>query len=360
MVPIPDSSYFPPLENCLNGEELLMYHIPQSSNGLVLTLCSSWKTVFTSLSKHDELLHSSCHPRLEQFLNDPYVLQLLARPYNPYSFSTTQAKSSFETKTAAINITPTTKGRYSISEIKEDALWLSKEAQVDELSALRLMTLEFQNRSAAQLVCNFTEEESASLQEAGGNGPEALSLIAIGTLSSGNLSTFDSQDSRRIRALRLYISERQYLLKCTGILLQAGLNQKWDAEQGSSDNSARDGASNIQERWMDSIGKNVFESIRQTSESVQGFLIYSIRSIKMSFTGLDKGSGWLMEHDGKEELEIDWLGSKIIEAVHTMEIIFSIVDSQDSIPSSDSVLEWFRFVATYGFFDEFNSVCLLQ
>jgi nuclear pore complex protein Nup188 len=319
-------------------------------------LNSSWKTLFTVLSSPEKFGRQNPHPALESFLSDPFVLQLLAQPYSPYSSSKTQAKSSFETKTAAINITPTTKGRYDISEIKEDALWLSKEAEIDELSALRLVVLEYQSRSPAQLLCDFSEEEALSLQEAAGNGPETLSMVPIATLSSGKPEAFHSQDSRRIRILHLYLAERQYLVKCTASLLQAGL----DSIRNNGEGESADGTSSRQEdkrRWVEDIGGRVLKTVRQGGKTIQQFLINSIGSLKASFGGLDKGSGWFKQQGGQEDLEIEWLRSALIEAVHTMEIIFSVLDFQNSLPSSESVTEWFKFVATFGFFDQFNSVC---
>jgi nuclear pore complex protein Nup188 len=328
-----------------------------SPSFLLLCAClqfkSSWKLVSTALSDPKKNSSPNAHPNLEGFLNDPEVLQLLARPYNPYSFNKNQTKTSFETKTAAINVTPTSKGLYDIGEIKEDALWLSKEAQIDEVSALRLVVLEYQGRSSAQLLCDFGEEEAACIQEAAGNGPESLAMVPTAAVSSGNVDKFNSQGSRRIRALRLFLSERRYLLKCAASLLQTGLDQHMDAADGTGQ------AGNRSRTWVDQMGTKVCESIRESGRSMQEFLMDSIRSLKMSFAGLENGSGWFAQDGGHEVLEIDWLGNKIIEAVHTMEIVFSILDFQRSIPSSDSVLEWFRFVMTFGFFDEFNSVCPL-
>ena len=84
---------------------------------------------------------------LESFFSDTQVQKLLARPFHPFSFTQSNTKAAFETKTAAINVAPTSNCEYDINKIKEDALWLSKEAQIDEVSALRIIVLEYQSRA---------------------------------------------------------------------------------------------------------------------------------------------------------------------------------------------------------------------
>jgi nuclear pore complex protein Nup188 len=287
------------------------------------------------------------------------VLQLLGRPHNPYSYTpNTPTKSTFETKTAAINVTPTTKKDYEITEIKEDSLWLSKEAEIDEISALRLVVLEYQTRSAAQLQSDFSDEERIFLQEAAGNGSVELSSTLPRTKLAGPDSDeravdFDSKDIRRVRALRLYLSERRYLLKCAGLFLQAALDQ----QNNPVEETERDqgGESNVS--WIRHVGADFLVSLEKASRSMHDCLIDSIRSLRDKFKGLDKGSGWLKQEGSREDLEIDWLCNIVVEAVNTMEIIFRILDKQNCIPSSEAVLDWFRFVSTYGFFDQFEHVC---
>jgi nuclear pore complex protein Nup188 len=53
--------------------------------------------------------------------------------------------------------------------VKEDALWLSEKAQIDETAALRVAVEECQSRAAARLITLFSEEELASIRETAGN-----------------------------------------------------------------------------------------------------------------------------------------------------------------------------------------------
>lgn len=313
--------------------------------------------MFIALSKANDC--DRVHPTLQSFLSEPYVLQLLGRPYNPFSYTpNTNTKSTFETKTAAINVTPTTKKEYDITEIKEDALWLSKEAEIDEVSALRLVVLEYQSRSAAQLQSDFSDEEIISLQEAAGNGNAELSNVLSRTRVAGavldeHAMNFDSKDNRRLRALRLYLSERRYLLRCAGPFLQAALDQRNDpVEESEHENGKKNDPT-----WIHNVGAKILATLEEASRGMHEYLIDSIRSLRDKFKALERGSGWLKDEGGRQDLETDWLCNHIIEAVHTMEIIFRILDKRNHIPSSEAVLDWFRFSSIYGFFDQFEHVC---
>jgi nuclear pore complex protein Nup188 len=329
----------------------------RSSAPFYSPLSSSWRTVFIALSKPDDFNRD--HSNLEDFLSEPYVLQLLGRPYNPFSYTPkTPTKSTFETKTAAINVTPTTKKDYDIAEIKEDALWLSKEAEIDEVSALRLVVLEYQTRSAAKLQSDFSDEERIFLQEAAENGSAELSGTLPRTKLAGAVSdelgvNFDSKDIRRVRVLRLYLSERRYLLKSAGLFFQAALDQQNDPVEEAEQNGVGESGAG----WVHHVGADLLASLEKAGRSMHDCLIDSIRALRDKFKRLDRGSGWLKQEGSREDLEIDWLCNIVIEAVSTMEITIRILDKQNHIPSSEAVLDWFRFVSTYGFFDQFEHVC---
>lgn len=319
----------------------------------MLTFGSSWRTALTALDST-----GSIHKDLEAFLSDPYVRHLLARPFDPYTKPAPQTKSLFETRTAAINITPTNNSNYKIKEIKEDALWLSKEANLDEVSALRIVVLEYQSRSSAHLLCDFTPEEAASLQEAGGNiNTETSNLVPrtllLGTTSKDNQAkTFDSEESRRIRSLRLYLSERRNLLKCAEILIQTGLDHEL-AKEGDKAKGKEDGV-----QLIDHVRTSLIEDISNHGRGYNDFLSACVQAIENDIKLLNEGSGWFKEDGFRESLEIDWLSNQIIQATHTMEILLWTLDAQklDQARSSKIVSSWFQFASLYGFFDQFQPV----
>jgi nuclear pore complex protein Nup188 len=321
---------------------------------------SSWEAVSTTL--YDAKTIQRPHRALEEFLADPYVLQSLARPYDIFSFGNgNQAKSAFETKTAAINVTPTAKKEYSIAEVKEDALWLSKTAGIDEISALRIIVLEYQSRARTQLQSEFSDEERVSLQEVGGNLSTDISVAlplatVITSFASTEAGSPRATNATKERALKLFLSERRSLIKCAGLCLEAALDvSKGGAEV--SNKGKNKGKSRVEDLpWLQRVGQALLETFDKEQKNMQAYLSDSIRTLKSGFEKMEKGSGWFEVEDVREEFETQWLNSQIVEATYTLEIIFRIVDSQDMLSSADIVTEWYKFVGAYGFFDQFETV----
>jgi nuclear pore complex protein Nup188 len=314
----------------------------------ILTSISSWKTIFTSLLQLEECDRSSTS--IKSFFSEPDVIKLLSRPFNPFSFSQANTKTAFETKTAAINVTPTTKSTYSIQEIKEDSLWLSKEAQIDEISALRIVVLEYQSRSAAQLQGEFSDEEAVSLQEAAGNiNTESSNLLSLALKSRTTTSSGKSEtgvESRRCRLLQIYLSERRNLFACTNIILHTSLRYL----QGKGKQAQH------QPTWTDQVSELFIQSQDLSSHGATDFLNYYIKSFKTNIEGLNEGSGWFKADGGREDLELEWLNTRIAEAIHTLELSLLMLSYCTDVRTPGNLLEWFRFVSEKGYFDQFVPV----
>jgi nuclear pore complex protein Nup188 len=289
---------------------------------------------------------------IERFLSSPDVLELLSHPFKAFPKPSQQTKSAFETKTSAINVTPSPTARYDIKEIKEDALWLSKEAGIDEVSALRVVVVEWQTRTNAQLLDPFSTEELLGIQDAAGHSQSSLpvALLSQGADSKALGEAFDSSDSRRLRILYTYLSESRHLLKCINILLQKSvLEQRQSSENGKG--KTREDAVRI----LIEIGQSLARSAPGES---QEFLLECIEGVEASIKKVDSGSGWYKEVGGREEVELEWVNSQITEATLIMEIIFQTIDISEAIASSVTVLSWLRLTTSYNFFDGFDSVRL--
>lgn len=302
---------------------------------------SSWKTAFSTLLRQDEF--SASNTLLESFFSDKQVQKLLARPFDPFSFTQSNTKAAFDTKTSAVNVTPTSKIEYSIDEIKEDSLWLSKEVQIDEISALRIVVLEFQSRPTAQLQTTFSTEEAVSLQAAAGNINSESSNLLASALSSAanglNAQPQNSQEQRRLRAIQLYLSERQNLLACSRIIFQTGFRQ-----QERKDSGVREEPS-----WIERIAEGFLSS---QEESPERFLHYCITALNSNFEKLDAGSGWFKSEGERQDVEAEWLLCRITEFIHILETSLVILDYRKvDTRTPANVLEWFKFVAKYAFFE---------
>jgi nuclear pore complex protein Nup188 len=299
-------------------------------------MSSSWKTAFSAILRADKS-ETEDVSTIEQFLSHPDVLELLSHPFNAFCPPSQERKAAFETKTSAINVTPSSSARYDIKEIKDDALWLSKEAAIDEVSALRLVVVECQSRTCAQLVDRFSSEELAGIQDAAGRNQSVLpvDLLSLGDDAKTVQAAFDTKNSRQLRILRTYLCERRSLLRSDGY----GSRQGKEPEQLSS--------------RLVKIGEGL---ARVTARESEAFLLECIASIDANIRRINEGSGWYKEEGSREDVEIEWINNQISEITITMEIIFQSLDTSNFIASSRLVLAWVHMVTENGFFEAFTTV----
>ncbi|KAH6673138.1 nucleoporin-like protein [Halenospora varia] len=333
MVPIPESRYSPSLDKCLTGELLLL----------------SWKSIFSAIQ--DTSTTDGRQITIEEFLSDQTVLNLLSKPFDAFPPPNSDTKAAFEGKTSAINVTPSPSLRYDIKQVKDDSIWLSNVAKIDEISALRIVVQECQARTSAKLLGRFTEDELASIRESAGNSnfssPITVSLLSRGADSGDIQAEFETEGNRRQRILTTYLSERRYLLTCAELLLKAGLVRGWRAVyhgKGKEGEAAPSWLEDCGEALVANIGVDQLESL-----ALRGF-----SAIETNVQNIGNGSGWFEKEGGNAQLENEWTRTQITEATHTMEMILEILTPNQTIPSSHLILGWLRLLQNCGFFDQPN------
>src|SRR4051812_10228726 len=131
----------------------------------MLTRCRSWKRAF--LYTLDPEGHAD-GGAINAFLSHPDSIRLLSESLKPFPSPSAKSKSEFDSKTAAIHVETNGQSSFNLQEIKADALWLSEKAGIDEIAALRIAVLEWQDRPATRLNLGFSSEEATSLQSATG------------------------------------------------------------------------------------------------------------------------------------------------------------------------------------------------
>lgn len=275
----------------------------------------------------------------------------MAHPFKAFPAPNPQTKSAFETKTSAINVAPSSKTRYNIKEVKEDALWLSKEARIDEVSALRIVLVECQDRPSAQLLGQLSNEEVVSIQEAARISQLATALLPQNENPSTIQEDFDSQLSRRIRILRTYLSERRNLLQCLNIICQKSL---YPGPDGPDSDKGKDSANPLS--WVQAVSQNVLQKTADRDK----WIVEAISAIRVVAGNIDGGSGWFQADGGRDDLEREWAHNQITEISHTMEVIFQFVDSRSNICSSAVVIAWLEAMKQYGFFDQSPAVSCIS
>ncbi|KAL8786877.1 MAG: hypothetical protein Q9213_002508 [Squamulea squamosa] len=338
MAPVRESTYFPPLDKCLDGRHQLF----------------SWETTYIGLQ---ELEVATTNESLERHLTDSQTIELLRTTLLPPPPPTAQTKSTFDTRTSAINVVPSAHGRFDIKQIQNDTLWLSAKATIDEVAALRIVTLEWQTRPAFQLqTCNPVDALPSFARSINGSTFQpALSAVrwTPGQLPDDAITrdVIHSEEARRKRLFSVYLAERRYRIKTCSYLVS-------NAHVGSDNGGTK---TNQQfcalPHWAKEVGHDILNSwdvpgfFRKTGKNVLGSGIGVLRA---RIKDLEEGCGWFSGSDFQELVEVEWYQNQILDMVAILDIILNVLVTQDRLPQAGLVLSWFTLMNDYGFFEVFE------
>ena len=299
---------------------------------------------------------------LERHLTDAYTVELLKKCFLPYPQPGPQTKSSFETKTSAINVTPSAQGRCDIKQIQDDALWLSNEANIDEVSALRITILEWQNRPAAQLLqWSSVETKSGAgssiygLRSQAGLAQSRSTLFSNSTTpSTPNAAAPASEVGRRLRLFETYLSERHFVIKVCRHVVFTALYETRDGEIAGSQKS-----NELLPNWISEVGQEIL-----TSWDIQGvfdvtghnIFVSSTDALRSRLDALQQGSQWFKDQEAQEFVEAAWGDSQTLELLSIMELMVVLLTSCKKLPRSDALVAWFMLMEDHRFFDSFEPV----
>ncbi|CAG8098283.1 unnamed protein product [Penicillium salamii] len=337
MAPVPEA-YFPSLDKCFSGDVQLL----------------SWKRAF--IYTLDQKDHPDNEGNIDAFLSHPESIRILSDSLKPFPPPSAKSKSDFESKTAAIHVETNGKNSFDLKEIKADALWVSQQAGIDEVAALRIAVLEWQNRPATRLASGFSTEETTSLQSAAGAenfrgslaGPSLASILTQ-TARSEVTKSFDTEESRRLRLREVYLSEASHVVKTLRKLL--ALSQH-DGPAVSSVSSA----SNERKVALKKLGTALFKN-KSNGAELERFLQDCIDSIRSRLTCLEGNGGWLSASESSEDLETTWRTALVEEVVHVMQLIFHQVQSSREIPTSTILSSWLQLMSDYSFMETIQVHC---
>jgi len=322
----------------------------------MLTGHRSWKTTFIGIS---QLPAGADNVTLKRHLSDNRTIEILTHFLSPFPPPTPQSKAAFETQTSAIHITPNSSGRYKLSEIKEDTSWLSKEVGIDEISALRVVIIEWQTRPAVWLLRGFVDDDgSATRLGVESNGLQSSLLGSkYGANGSEVVASFDSCHERRMRLLDVYLSERQFLTKTAEFITFNALSKPAEAEAILDDD--RNDETKDKTLWLGKVGAGLLKSWNPRgigSNSGNNWLVDATAALGARVENLGRGSGWLQDEDTAVDVEVAWCRVHLIETIHIMQTMMSIVMSSVELTRADVLRSWFKFVSDYGFFEQFELV----
>ncbi|KAI0512583.1 nucleoporin subcomplex protein binding to Pom34-domain-containing protein [Xylaria bambusicola] len=341
--PLADQLYLPPLEPCLKGESVIL----------------SWKLVASALM--DPSGHRQSSQIVVDFFNDPLVQSFFTSPGSAFEPSSdkSQHHATFERKTAAIHVTPTPNEKYDINVIKEDALWLSKNARINEVAALRVVVVEYQSRPTSQLLGPISNQDVAGLRAAAGAGNAQSSNIIPGltltaTLDASDIqANFDKTESRRQRIFQTYLSERRFYAATNEYVFTLMLQEKLPTS------SPTEASSSIRQSLLNAYGVSSKPTQKPTADIptktchalISQYITLLPDCIQQAGASLDSvvKDKALLNEDNQEL----WVHTCLIEILHRMTILFQLLDQlSDSFVSESVAKQWFLMVNDLNFLNQ--------
>lgn len=301
------------------------------------------------------------------FFNDPLVQSFFTSPSSAFEPANgkTPHHTTFEKKTAAIHVTPTPNDKYDINVIKEDALWLSKNAGVNEVAALRVVIIEYQSRSTSQLLGPISNQDVTSLRTAAGAGNTQTSNIIPGlsltaTLDASEIQAdFEKLESRRQRIFRTYLSERRYYAATNDYIFTLMLQEKLPTSPATqASDSIRKSLLDVYGISPKQLQKSIADMPLKTCHALlaqyMSLLPDCIRRAGADFESVARDKV-LMTEDIREL----WTRTALTEMLHRMTILFQLLDrSSESFVSDAIAQQWFSLVSDLTFLNQLQGVCV--
>lgn len=314
----------------------------------------SWKGAFLYACNPENVVDDA--GTLHAFLSRPESVQLLSNCLNPFPPPSTKSKTDFESKTAAIHTETSAQASYNLKEIKEDALWLSQKAGIDEISALRIAVLEWQNRPATRLLSGFAEEETSSLQGANGAenfrvslaGPSFAEILNPNAGFKDDASLFGSLENRRLRLRNIYLLERGHVVKTARKLLALLLGSR-------ANEKSMEPAHNERSTKLCELAETVFEN-KLAGEGWSTFVQACIKATRDRLTALEGDGGWLGLAESNEATEDMWRTTLVEETLHILQILFLQLQASKEIPAGELQLSWLELMRDYSFLEPLQVV----
>ncbi|KAG9204327.1 hypothetical protein G6514_001401 [Epicoccum nigrum] len=323
------------LSKCFKGEQQLV----------------TWDIAYRALCEPQTASRSEA---LRDFLTANENIDILSRPWKPFADPSPQEKSKFESKTAPISVTPTANGHYSLDEIKEDTLWLSKEAHISEYAALQLIAQEWQSRPTIQLLSGLTEEEALSVQDAAGLANFGASTFVpnssiLTTPLAARSAQFDTRDQRRLRVIEIYHSTCASIIRISQLLVSWGAAPQLRSQTIYGSDYHTVGAG-----WIEELGQKI--TAAQTAASATA-LDQCLQGMKKRCETIDNGYAWDVADSIVEAASEKWVTAQTEEILHLLHLahVHADVVTKGFVPAA-TVEDWLTTFNTRGFFREFPVV----
>ncbi|OWY42559.1 nucleoporin (Nup184) [Alternaria alternata] len=328
------------LGKCLKGEQQLV----------------TWDIAYRALCDPETASKSEA---LRAFLTSTDNKDILSHPWKPFADPSSQEKSKFETNTAPIKITPPQSEHYNVEEIKEDSLWLAKEAQISEYAALQLVVQEWQGRPTAQLLSGLTEEEALSVQEAAGMGNLGASTFVpnssiLASPLASKTAHLDAKDQRRLHILDVYHSTCASIIRISQLLVSWGCASNLRSQTIYGNDYLSIGAG-----WIEELGQAI--AAAQDGPTGGKALDECLKAFSKRCDSLDTGYGWNVDDSILEAASERWVVAQTTEMLHILHLALVHADlvAKDFLPAA-TIEDWLKAFSFRGFFREFPAVTARQ
>ncbi|KAL6157865.1 hypothetical protein ACJBU6_03677 [Exserohilum turcicum] len=328
------------LGKCLKGEQQLV----------------TWDVAYRALCDPETASKSDA---LRAFLTAKENVDTLSHPWTPFADPSSQEKTKFETKTAPISVTPAQSEHYDVEEIKENSLWLSKEAQISEYAALQLVVQEWQGRPAAQLLSGLTEEETLSVQDAAGIANLGASTFVpnssiLATPLASRTAHLDNKNQRRLHILDVYHSACASIIRISQLLVSWGCASSLRNQTIYGTEYLSIGAG-----WIEELGQTI--AAAQDGPAGGKALDECLKAFTKRCDALDTGYAWNVDDSILEAASEKWVVAQTTELLHILHLALVHADlvAKDFLPAA-TIEDWLKAFSFRGFFREFPAVTVRQ
>ena len=294
--------------------------------------------------------------KLEKVFREESIRITLKSFLDPFATSSAKSKSAFQTKTAAINVTPAPDGDYNIEQIKADTQWLSENSKIDEISALRIVVLDWQQSPFDSYASYFA---SGQQNEAGSNKSLASSIAypypdldnegwLPALKPSANFAV--SNDLRHSRQSYLFENEKSYILRVAIVLMSVALSS--NVFSSAADSINQPGIVARLPDWLlktatEILNENIYGSIHNTGYQAT---IKLMEAFKSRLKRLIEGNNLPFHDKEHSQLASKWRMQKVTDLLDIIQLIIAHLELAEDIPTANLVDTWFKICCDYEFF----------
>lgn len=325
---------------------------------MLTCLVRSWRLLAAALS--DTTGHRQGSKAVVEFLTNPQIKSLFTKPNTVFEAGDNDSyKQAFETRTSAVQVTPTPNDKYDVKTIKEDSLWLSKNARINLLAALRVVVIEFQSRARSQLIGAISSQDAVSLQEAAGATNAQTSTVIPGLNLSGlpdaaDLeSDFEKPESRRLRIFSTYLNERRHFAMSTDYIFTLMLQQRLPSLP-----TATEATTKIRDSFLEAYGLTSLTPQSDAPAKTYHALVSRYFTV-LSDSIAACGDITTVTEDRalhRDDLQIERMRTFVTEAIHAMTVAFQLLDlSNQVLVPAELLQQWFQFLGDTSFLELIGS-----